>query len=544
MEIVSAEKKQKKEDITQPLKSLEGIIPPPQRDARAASIGNASALLDAVAAISSPSETHPVAKEAARQIINFSDADICAISRWDSKTNEITLWAEYRRNQPASAAVAYLPYDASEYPTTQKVLHTARPEQIHIDDLLLDPGEKTIMLASRAHSLLMLPLVAHNATIGLIEIFETKQKREFSEDHIANIHVLAQHAAISLERARLLSEAEQRAAELETIRQASLSLTASLEQKVVFNSILQSALRLSPYALDAYIFTFDEKEHMLNFGASRWATRDDGKTFESVRPGGLTATVANSGEIVCVEDVSTHPLFQDSQWVKEGWQGSIIGMPLKSGQEIVGVMNIAYRRRQEFSEDQLRVLGLLADQAALAIVNARLHEMVKRQAITDQLTGLPNRRAFDVRLDSEIKRSNRYNHKFSLMMIDVDHFKSVNDTYGHLVGDKVLKTVGRKLATSTRDTDMVARYGGDEFAIILPETTLQQANMLAEKFANIIAGETISFQEEDEKVELQIGLSIGVASYPTHGSDAEILISSADHALYRAKEFKSPAAKR
>ena len=472
--------------------------------------------------------------------LNFSDADICAISRWDQNTDEITLWAEYRRDQPSSAAVAFLPYHAADYPTTQKVLQSSQPQQIHIDDLNLDPGEQTIMLASRAHSMLMLPLVAHNATIGLIEIFETKQKREFSEDHIANIHVLAQHAAISLERARLLSEAERRAEELEAIRQASLSLTASLDQKVVFNSILQSALRLSPDALDAYIFTFDAKENMLNFGASLWATRDDGKTFESVRPGGLTATVAKSGEIILVEDVSTHPLYQDSQWVKGGWRGSIIGMPLKSGQETVGVMNIAYRRRQEFSEDQLRVLGLLADQAALAIVNSRLHEIVKHQAITDQLTGLHNRRAFDERLDNEIKRSNRYNHKFSMMMIDVDHFKSVNDTYGHLVGDLVLKTVGIKLRSSTRDTDFVARYGGDEFALVLPETTYEQANMLAEKISKVIAGHTISFITDKKTMEIKTGLSIGVATYPTYGMDAESLILEADNAMYREKGNKTP----
>jgi diguanylate cyclase (GGDEF)-like protein len=527
---------QDERDATKPLKWLEETIEPLQPDNRLAIIGNASALLDAVAAISSPSGIHPVAKEVAKQIINFTDADICAISRWDPKTNEITLWAEYRRDQPDTAAVAFLPYKASEYPTTQKVLLTSQPQQVHIDDLFIDPGEQTIMLGSRAHSMLMLPLVAHDQTIGLIEIFETKHKREFTEDQIANIHVLAQHAAISLERARLLAEAEQRAAELEAIRQASLSLTASLDQEDVFISILKSALNLSPDALDAYIFTYNSETKSLAFGASLWATRDDGKVFETVRPKGLTATVASTGEIVLVQDASKHPLYKDSQWVKDGWRGSIIGMPLKSGNQVVGVMNIAYRRRQEFSENQLRVLGLLSDQAALAIMNARLHEIVKHEASTDPLTGLANRRAFDERLDEEIRRSNRYDHEFSLLMIDVDHFKSVNDTHGHLVGDRVLVTVGNKLEKSTRDTDFVARFGGDEFALILPETNHQQAAMLGGKIASLVSKMPFNFQADGEIIQLNLSLSIGVSGFPAHGKDAETLISVADHGLYEAKE--------
>ena len=526
-------------DATEPLKSLEGIQQPSEPDNRLANIGNASALLDAVAAISSPSGIHPVAKEAAKQIINFTDADICAISRWDPKTNEITLWAEFRRDQPETAAVAFLPYKASEYPTTQKVLLTSQPQQVHIDDMFIDPGEQTIMLGSRAHSMLMLPLVAHNQTIGLIEIFETKHKREFTEDQIAIIHVLAQHAANSLERARLLAEAEQRAAELEAIRQASLSLTASLDQEDVFLSILRSALDLSPDALDAYIFTYNAETQTLAFGASLWATRDDGKVFDTVRPQGLTATVASTGEIILVKDANKHPLYTDSQWVKDGWRGSIIGLPIKSGNQVVGVMNIAYRRRQEFSENQLRVLGLLSDQAALAIMNSRLHEIVKHEAITDPLTGLANRRAFDERLDEEIRRSSRYSHDFSLVMIDVDHFKSVNDTYGHLIGDRVLTTVANKLDKSTRDTDFVARFGGDEFALILPETNHKQAAMLAEKIAGLVAKMPFSFQKDDEDVQLNLSLSLGVSGYPAQGEDSKTLISYADQALYREKESKA-----
>jgi diguanylate cyclase (GGDEF)-like protein len=199
-------------------------------------------------------------------------------------------------------------------------------------------------------------------------------------------------------------------------------------------------------------------------------------------------------------------------------------------------MNIAYRKRQEFSKDQLRVLGLLSDQAALAIVNTRLHAIVKRQAVTDQLTGLPNRRAFDERLDEEIRRSSRYNHTFALVMIDVDNFKSVNDNYGHLIGDRVLQTVAHKLENSTRDTDFVARYGGDEFTLILPETTHEQAKLLGEKIAKIIARQTFNFQVNEEIVQLPLSLSMGVAGYPFHALKVDALIEVADHELYKDKE--------
>jgi diguanylate cyclase (GGDEF)-like protein len=532
-DIVSKKTKQK-QDITEPLKPLEAMPEPGQAEERPANIGNAIDLLDAVAAISSPLGIHSVAQEAARQIINFTDADICAISRWDEKDNVVTLWAEYLRDQPNSPP-AHLPYQASEFPTTEKVLLTSEPQQIHVDDPGLDPGEKTIMMGANAKSLLMLPLVAHGATIGLIEVFETKYKREFSDDQIANIYVLAQHAAISLERARLLTEAEQRAAELEAIRQASLSLTASLDRKDVFNSILKSALKLSPDALDAYIFTIDAEDGSINYGASLWSTREEGQIWKNVRPEGLTATVARNGKVIVVEDVVGHPLFKNSHWVKNGWEGSIIGMPLKSGVETVGVMNIAFRKRQEFSKDQLRVLGLLSDQAALAILNSRLHEIVKRQAITDQLTGLHNRRAFDERLDGEIRRSSRYNHTFALVMIDVDNFKSVNDTHGHLIGDRVLQTVAHKLENSTRDTDFVARFGGDEFALILPETTHEQAKLLGEKINKIISRQPFNFQQQDQIVQLPLSLSMGVAGYPFHALKAEDLIETADNELYKDK---------
>ncbi len=500
-------------------------------DKEAISAGNTIALLDAVAAISAPLEVYRVAEEAARQIVQFTNADICAISRWDQEEDQISLWAEHYRGQPLSVQVPYLPYAASEYPTTKSVLESALPRQVSIDDLNLDKGERVLMKGLGAKTLLMVPLVAHEKTIGLIEIFEISSDTSFTEDEIASIQVLAKHAGISLERARLLSEAKQHVAELEVIRQASLKLTASLEKEKVFQAILSSALSLSPDALDAHIFTYQDGE--LSFGSSIWANGKKGPAYTKVRKGGLTDTVATSGEVVAVSNVTTHPLYQDTNWLEAGWKGSIIGLPLKIGAQVVGVMNIAYKTRQEFSQDRLHLLGLLADQAANAISNTRLHDLVRHQAITDTLTGLANRRAFDTRLDEEIRRSNRYRHPFSLLMIDLDRFKSVNDTYGHLVGDRTLKSVAACLQMAVRDTDFVARYGGDEFAMILPETEKLQAMVLLEKVSTVVSNCKMPWSEQNK--DLVLTLSVGISCYPDDAKNAEALINIADQGLYRQK---------
>lgn len=526
-------KKRKEQEITTPIEDVPDVTPAAREvEVKGAlSPGNAFALLDAVAAISLPLEVHRVAEEAATQIVHFTNADICAISRWDREDDMISLWAEHYRGQDAGIQVPYLPYIASDYPLTEKVLHSAKPIQLHIDDLESDEGERVLMKGLGAKTLLMLPLVAHEKTIGLIEIFDTSSRSSYTEDEIASIQVLAKHAGISLERARLLGEAKHRAAELEVIRQASLNLTASLDKDKVFQAILASAISLSPDALDAHIFTYQDSE--LIFGGSLWANGKKGPAWTKVRKGGLTDSVATTGEVVTVNNVLKHALYKDSSWVNDGWKGSIIGLPLKVGAQVVGVMNIAYKTRQDFSQDRLHLLGLLADQAAIAITNARLHDLVRHQAVTDTLTGLANRRAFNDRLDEEIRRSNRYRHPFTLLMIDLDKFKTVNDTYGHPVGDQTLKSVAACLQMAVRDTDFVARYGGDEFTMILPETEKLQAMVLKEKIANAVSECQMPWSDQD--CEVRVTLSVGMACYPKDAETADKLINIADQGLYQEK---------
>jgi diguanylate cyclase (GGDEF)-like protein len=200
--------------------------------------------------------------------------------------------------------------------------------------------------------------------------------------------------------------------------------------------------------------------------------------------------------------------------------------------DFVGVISIA-RHGREFSEQERELFGYLAGQATLSIENVDLHETVSQQAVTDELTGLFNVRQFHERLDGEIERADRFGTPLSLVMLDIDKFKSVNDTYGHQQGDRVLVEVARVMHRLSRDVDLPARYGGEEMAVVLPQTDLRGAEQLAERMR--VAIESLQIQRLDGGGLLPITASFGVASFPAIAGDKTALIAAADAALYRAK---------
>jgi diguanylate cyclase (GGDEF)-like protein len=212
--------------------------------------------------------------------------------------------------------------------------------------------------------------------------------------------------------------------------------------------------------------------------------------------------------------------------------GALKIFPLRAGETTAGTLVCGTRRRDGLPDAAQAELGMLALQAAAAIARTTLYEQAERLATTDGLTGLINRRTLNAQLTARVREAQRYRRPLSLLLIDIDHFKKVNDTHGHPAGDAVLRGVAAVARAQARETDLVARYGGEEMAVVLPETDAAGARTIAERLRAAVEGTA----HATEHGTLRVTISVGVATWPGGGQTAEELLTTADRALYRAKQ--------
>lgn len=240
---------------------------------------------------------------------------------------------------------------------------------------------------------------------------------------------------------------------------------------------------------------------------------------------GIVGHVAATGKPYYAPDVSVDPLYiSGSPDVK-----SEFAIPLIIDDRVIGVLDVESSKSDDFPPEVQEVLEAFAALAALAIYRAQKQEELEQLALTDGLTGLANNRAFWEALHRELARARRFNQPLSLLVLEIDKFKQVNDTYGHLKGDEALRSLARILGVTCRKMDIPARFGGDEFAIILPQTTKQDAIKVAQRLRE---------QLEQYRLDghIQLTLSMGLASFPEDGVTPHALFSVADYAMYRIKE--------
>ena len=243
----------------------------------------------------------------------------------------------------------------------------------------------------------------------------------------------------------------------------------------------------------------------------------------SFKPGeGIAGRVFMTSQPMIVNNIREDDLFIKSE---TSYVRSIACIPMVVYSDVIGVINVTNKKKgKEFTDEDVEMLKAVADQAAVAVNKAQLWDM----AVTDSLTGLYVRRYFMVKLQEEIHRAERYNKPLSVVMVDLDRFKKINDTYGHDAGDRALKTISQFFQKNIRDIDAIGRYGGEEFVMLIPDADKKAAFCLAERLRKELA-----------KVKLEdlppITISLGIATYPSDGTDIEELIKKADAAMYEAK---------
>jgi len=259
---------------------------------------------------------------------------------------------------------------------------------------------------------------------------------------------------------------------------------------------------------------------------------DPSRFMDSVEGIGMLAAAYSTKQPVVVEEPQLHPQWPATPWLHAHARNMLCVPLTMQGQVEGGLCLLNKRNSRAFTQEEINTVSTLAVHVGVAIDNARFLEKKEQQAVTDSLTGLYNHMEFQKHLAEELERSHRYGNEFSLLMLDLDHFKMVNDSYGHQVGDSILREMAHHLRSQLRAVDKVFRYGGEEFAVILPETGQSGAKVIAEELRRRIAACTFDIGADQA---LKITVSIGAASFPHDQEQREELIGAADQALFSAK---------
>jgi len=312
--------------------------------------------------------------------------------------------------------------------------------------------------------------------------------------------------------------------QLETLRQAGLEISSELGLDALIWMIApRSAELLNGTAMALYLH--NTQTNTLELAISLGDNQPDME--KSVQRGiGLAGRVWESNKAVLLEDFHTG---RTADLSKSYW-GKVAGAPLIWGNEFLGVVFVF--SDQNFYESDLKILELFSSHAAAAVRNARLHQELSQLAVTDSLTGIYNRRYFFEMAEKEFHQAVRYKHPFSIIMFDLDLFKKVNDTFGHARGDETLQMVVRRCAAQMRGSDILGRYGGEEFVIALPETGAREAVLMAERLRQALAERPV----ESESFPALVTASFGVATLQPDVTDLLQLLNRADTALYHVKQ--------
>ena len=320
--------------------------------------------------------------------------------------------------------------------------------------------------------------------------------------------------------------------ELSILHDVAKALTSSLNLDSILQTIMEKVAAYFRPDTWSLLMT-DDEHHELYFAI---AVGDASASLKSVRlriGEGIAGWVAQHGQPLLVPDVAQDERFASRIDEMTRWKTrSILCVPLASKNRILGVIQLVNVETSSFGNDQLMLLQAMADYAAIAIDNARAVEKIQELTITDDCTGLYNARHLYDSIEAEVNRSARFGYEFSVIFLDLDHFKLVNDNCGHLIGSRLLAEIGSTIKHRLRLIDYAFRYGGDEFVVLLPQTNKQSALVVARRLRDLLR--TTKFHL-GEGIDLNVRASMGVATFPEDAKSAHDLIRQADEMMYTIK---------
>lgn len=463
-------------------------------------------------------------KEMIDRLSSLLDIDCIAILSFDPKRESYSSLYSLSRNSGPPEGLTI-----SEQDTIVKELNSGKPFVLSAEPVK-DPSADFL---NGMGALYFFPVMVFRKLEGIIRIDD----RVLKEGDKQIITAYCQQTALAIENQRLHQALDRKFDRFASV----LELTGTMTHIRNYETLLQAILDKSADLLKAEqgsLMLLDQETDDLLVEAKRGNLEHVMGKIRINRGEGIAGRVAEHGEAILVENLENDPRVKQ-QNRKQYKTRSFVSVPIKIDDRIIGVLNLSDKTSGEvFDEEDLKLVQSFAAHAAIVMernVFYNRSEQLKKLTITDSLTGLLNRRYLNERLKDEVARSERYDHKLSLLMLDLDGFKSCNDTSGHLFGDKTLKDIAEAFMQTVRSMDIVARYGGDEFMVILPETGETLAMDIAERLRASVAKKTMLPRHDAGPAPCSITTSIGIVCYPEHGKTIERLIENVDKALYRAK---------
>lgn len=379
----------------------------------------------------------------------------------------------------------------------------------------------------RNGSAMGVPMQDKEHLLGVLYVESTIQDA-FKSDDVQTLQTLASQVATSLQKARLYARTQEHLQVMTTLQSVSHVVTSSLELKEILHNVIGLLKESFGYT---YISIYLLDGEVLHLGAEIGYPAD--LIIQQIPiTSGVVGRAARTKQVQFIHDVGTDPMFLRASYEVK----SEICVPLLKNENVLGVLNVESKSEVPLDENDVNLLTALAGPVAVAVDNARLHAEVKRMALTDVLSGLANRRAFDEFLQIEITRAKRYADPLSLIIMDLDSFKEYNDKWGHPAGDVRLREIADLLRAKVREPDLAARYGGEEFAVILPNTSKEGAIVLAERL-RIFAEELAPVKHDDGSPKAGYTISLGVATFPEDADTLDELLIAADNAELCAKQL-------